>query len=764
MASKELEEGYNKALEQLKKAEAEQDKNPFSIKAMRDVQDAKAELSRWTRMGAVGRGVGRAITDVITGIPDLAAMGINYGIRKVSDAEQPYQLPILGDEIRKAAGVADKEAAPELQIYHDVPGYLAAAYGVKQLAQLGWQGLKAWRNNSKMKKLLGEMPKDEANAFKEYMVRGQNSDSPLVQSAIERMRQNTEYKELFTALEEGAAKAGQKVATVRPSKQTAEEATEGIVRNVQKAVEKVKKARDDAGAVNFEMAVRLGQNKPIVPIDNTLAALEKIRGRLNTGTPEGNAAMAYIDSIRDSFATQIPIQGGGRLVLDYVRPNMTITQVQNKLREFGAQIGSNDAAVNSLSVNTKDLINKAVFGGIKADLNAANKVVMAESDKKAIGYLIKARDQYAKGTQDYVDLIAKGIPKFLRDKPVNEIELPKLVEAYEGLTGSQRQLFRTWVGESRAESLQAIDKAVFDKFKNKAFKLGADGKQTYDLGTLAREWERLRKTEPEKAAMIADALGVKASEFSARMKDALVFTRKMDVGTMKPAGEAIKGQQQASALAGAVGGYPAAKVTDLTIEAVNMLMKKGGISDEALMKMLLTPEGASFLKSASLSPQGRETLEKLTKLSTATIPESVSWLSAARTPIAEKVNEMSAAPEAADEIVIPDELPPEFAAPEATGEEIIVPDELPPEFLNAPEQPTSDPLGDFIKNLPQRQSAAPMAPQQPQPAPQQAQAGVNQALMDRIRKEGFSNPEYVYNAVMTGDPNKRDFILQRLGS
>ena len=771
MASKEVEEGYAKALAKLKEAEAAQDKNPTSIRAMMDVQDAKLEVSKWTKLGAVGRGVGRVATDVVTGIPDLAAMGINFGIRKASDAEQPYQLPILGDEIRKAAGVAEKEADPANQIFFDAPGYAAAALGVKQLAQLGWQGLKAWRNNSKMKKLLGEMPKDEANAFKEYMVRGQNSDSPLVQSAIERMRQNTEYKELFNALEEGAAKAGQKVATVRPSKQTAEEATEGVVRNVQKAVDKVKKARDDAGAVNFEMAVRLGQNKPIVPIDNTLAALEKVRGRLNTGTPEGNAAMAYIDSIRDSFATQIPIQGGGRLVLDYVRPNMTITQVQNKLREFGAQIGSSDAAVNSLSVNTKDMINKAVFGGIKADLNTASKVVLAESDKKAIAYLIKARDQYAKGTQAYSDLIAKGIPKFLRDKPVNEIELPQLVEAYEGLTGSQRQLFRTWVGESRAESLQAIDKAVFDKFKNKAFKLGADGKQNYDLGTLAREWQRLQNTEPEKAAMIADALGVKASEFSARMKDALVFTRKMDVGTMKPAGEAIKGQQQASALAGAVGGYPAAKVTDLTIEAVNMLMKKGGISDEALMKMLLTKEGASFLKSASLSPQGRETLEKLTKLGSAPLPQTASWLLAGKTPVMERINEMSAEPQAAtDEIVIPDQLPPEFDTPEVAVDEIVVPDELPPEFQNEPEQPTSDPLGDFIQNLPQRQVEAPMAPQQaplvpkqaPQPAPQQAQAqtGVNQALMERIKKLGFSNPEYVYNAVMKGDPQKREFILQ----
>ncbi|WP_395007020.1 hypothetical protein, partial [Cypionkella sp.] len=114
-----------------------------------------------------------------------------------------------------------------------------------------------------------------------------------------------------------------------------------------------------------------------------------------------------------------------------------------------------------------------------------------------------------------------------------------------------------------------------------------------------------------------------------------------------------------------------------------------------------------------------------------------------------------------DEIVVPDELPPEFDTPEAAVDEIVVPDELPPEFQNEPEQPTSDPLGDFIQNLPQRQVEAPMAPKQAPMAPQPPQ---EDPLMARIRREGYSNPEYVYNAVMTGDPKKREFILQNLGS
>ena len=754
MASQEVEEGYKKALAELKAVEDKYRGKPLTAQGFQELKKARNKVGLYTKEGAFGRGVGRAITDVITGIPDLAAMGINYGIRKASDSEQPYQLPILGDELRKSIGVSEKELDPRNQFAADVPGYIAAAVGVKQLLQLGWKGLKSLRNSSKMKKLLGELPTNEANALKMYMVKGQGSDSPLVQSAIERMRGNVEYKELFSALEEGASKATQKVATVRPSKQQAEEATIGASKAVEKAVESVKKARDNAGAVNFQMAEQFGRNRPIVPTGNTMQQLAKMRQRFNTNTPEGNAALRYINELERSFDARIAVEGGGELVLPAVKSKLTVQQIQNKMREFGAQIGGSDAAVNSLSVNTKDLINKAVFAGLKGDLNAV-KTVGNTADQKAIGYLIKARDDYSKGTQAYNDLIAKGIPKFLRDKPINEIEFPDLVNAYEGLTGSQRKLFRTWVGENRAESLQAIDKAVFDNFKNKAFKEVRGGKQSYDLGVMAREWERLRKTDPEKAVMLTDALGTNASEFSKRMKDALVFTRKMEVGAQKAGTAFVPGQQQAAALAGAVGGYPAAKVTDLTIEAINASMKKNGISDETLMKLLLTDEGASFLKTASLSPQGRETLEKLTSLNRATIPETVSWLAAGQPAVNEMrgVEPTQETAVAEEEIIIPDELPAEFMQSAPTEEEIIIPDELPAEFSD---QPTSDPLGQFIQNLPQQAQAS--------PAMDEIDASVMQRLQQlKKQKDPDLNIDFVFNAFKTAPSDKKQNMIRMMG-
>ena len=754
MASQEVEEGYRKALAELKAVEDKYRGKSLTTQGFKELKKARNKVGLYTKEGAFSRGVARAATDVITGIPDLAAMGINYGIRKASDSEQPYQLPVLGDELRKAIGVSEKELDPRNQFAADVPGYIAAAVGVKQLLQLGWKGLKSLRNSSKMKKLLGELPTNEANALKMYMVKGQGSDSPLVQSAIERMRGNVEYKELFSALEEGASKATQKVATVRPSKQQAEEATIGAAKAVEKAVESVKKARDNAGAVNFQMAEQFGRNRPIVPTGNTMQQLAKMRQRFNTNTPEGNAALRYINELERSFDARIAVEGGGELVLPAVKSKLTVQQIQNKMREFGAQIGGSDAAVNSLSVNTKDLINKAVFAGLKGDLNAV-KTVGNTADQKAIGYLIKARDDYSKGTQAYNDLIAKGIPKFLRDKPINEIEFPDLVNAYEGLTGSQRKLFRTWVGENRAESLQAIDKAVFDNFKNKAFKEVRGGKQSYDLGVMAREWERLRKTDPEKAVMLTDALGTNASEFSKRMKDALVFTRKMEVGAQKAVPAVVPGQQQAAAVAGTVGGYPAAKVTELTIEAINASMKKNGISDETLMKLLLTDEGASFLKTASLSPQGRETLEKLTSLNRATIPETVSWLAAGQPAVNEMrgVEPTQETAVAEEEIIIPDELPAEFMQSAPAEEEIIIPDELPAEFSD---QPTSDPLGQFIQNLPQQAQAS--------PAMDEIDASVMQRLQQlKKQKDPNLNIDFVFNAFKTAPSDKKQNMIRMMG-
>jgi hypothetical protein len=296
---------------------------------------------------------------------------------------------------------------------------------------------------------------------------------------------------------------------------------------------------------------------------------------------------------------------------------LTIQRLQGFLHEFGKKAEGSDSVVTGLSLDDMKRVNASLFSGLKTDLAETVRTAGSVAEKKAAGYLIQAREQFRKASEDYDNLIAQGVPKWLKGKALNEVTLEELTQAYQKTNPSQRQLFRDWVGESRAESLKAIDKAVFDDFLADTYKKLPDGSFGYDLGSIADKWQTIKATDPNKAGQIADALGVDANEFSKRMKDASVFTRKIQIGATK-ADDAVIPQNMKTDLAAAVGatpaGYQGAKVAQLSIDAVNEIFKKKGLSEEQLMKILLTPEGKDFLKTAAISPQSARTLEALSKV------------------------------------------------------------------------------------------------------------------------------------------------------
>lgn len=296
---------------------------------------------------------------------------------------------------------------------------------------------------------------------------------------------------------------------------------------------------------------------------------------------------------------------------------LTIQRLQGFLHEFGKKAEGSDSVVTGLSLDDMKRVNSALFSGLKNDLADTVKTAGNVSEKKAAGYLIQAREQFRKATEDYDNLIAQGVPKWLQGKAINEITLEDLTKAYQGTNPSQRQLFRDWVGENRAESLKAIDKAVFDDFLANTYKKLPDGTFGYDLGSIADKWQTIKATDPNKAGQVADALGVNINDFSQRMKDASVFTRKIQIGAPKvdeaPIASGLKSDLSA-AIGATPAGYQGAKLTQLSIDAVNEIFKKRGLSEDQLMKVLLTPEGKDFLKSASLSPQSTKTLEAFFKV------------------------------------------------------------------------------------------------------------------------------------------------------
>jgi hypothetical protein len=146
---------------------------------------------------------------------------------------------------------------------------------------------------------------------------------------------------------------------------------------------------------------------------------------------------------------------------------------------------------------------------------------------------------------------------------------------------------------------------------------------------------------------VATALGQNTATFSERMRDALVFTRKLKVG----AGEEAAGRvtRDAAALVGTTPlGYQGAKATQLAGDTLSSF-KSNAIPSDLAFKTLLTPEGASFLKSAALSPGGRKTLEELTKVTQSQgILPTVAQISTAVAP--------STTPAAEAAFVIPEEF------------------------------------------------------------------------------------------------------------
>jgi hypothetical protein len=292
-------------------------------------------------------------------------------------------------------------------------------------------------------------------------------------------------------------------------------------------------------------------------------------------------------------------------------PNqLTVEQIQGMLSEFGKKASAGDNLIKDLSISAERRISSAIFGGLKDDLvNAAQTA--SGNDRAALNLLSAARDKVAKSSTAYREAIAQGMPAFLHDKTIAEISPEKLFETYKGLTPTQRATMRSWVEESDPLMLRNLDKQVFDDFVKSARKENALGVETVDLASLAKNWRSLSTIDKD---ALTTALGIKTAEFEQRMKDAELMTRKMSVA--QPTNQPMIGNEavrETSAVLGASAGYGASKIGQLSLDLVNAFTKNG-LTDDQLMKALLTPEGANFLKTASMSPRSAAVLDNLTKM------------------------------------------------------------------------------------------------------------------------------------------------------
>ena len=805
MATK-TEKGYAQALKEYEDAKAKlqaiQSKersftslftsNKEGADALKQFKEAERALARFTKSGQVAQGMLGAGVDVVLGLPDIGSQVINYGIRKfpevasginlgtgkvssqklsdlIAKKEQDrFQLPVLGDIVKDSLGLRQQAPTEELQIYQDTPGYIAMALGAGQLLKLGWKGFTKFRNSRVTKDLIKSLAPDEANAFKKWMVNGQGTDSTEMQAVINKVKDDPKYAELFNALEAGARAELALPAILPDVADKGSETAAAVASAFDKRLKAIRNYRGSTSGAEFNKATKVAGNEPFIPVDNVRRVLAEMRSRYDSNTTDGNRILAYIDDVEQSLYPRLTIPASASatgkptvMVLKGATPKLTVKEFQVKMAEMGRKVGSTDAIGSGVASDVKETINKAVFSGFAQDL-----AVLKNSDnvvhKQAAGHLENARSLYKKGSDALSDAQSQGVPAWLKNKKPNEIKYEDLAAAYKSQNAEQNLALRSWLQDSAPDALAKLDKFVFDDFISTAQKRLPNGEIGYDLGAVAEKWALMSKGDKETLAV---TLGQSFDDFSKKMADALAFTKKVDAGAA--AGDGADAAKQlsgpVSALVGTSPvGFRGAKATQVAANITSVMGKKGGLSQEQLMKALLTKEGADFLKQARLSPQGRETLDSLMALDKASLP-NVGFISAGLKEYQEPTPQFGATPE----ITLPDTVEQlnEQAAqvPEKNAPQITLPATLeelmgapaPQEPQNAPEQPTSDPLGEFIQNLPQRQSAAPMPPEQPQQEQEDP-------LMARIRAEGYSNPEYVYNAVMTGDPKKREFILTGL--
>lgn len=653
----------------------------INSKYYKDIGRIESQIRSTGTIGELGSGMVSAATGLLTGIPDLAIGGYNLYQEKRSPTlseliagkkgmfgEEAGKLPSLRERTLEFAGMTPEATSKEGALLQSAPDIAVGLVGLTQLAQFGWKAFKDRKLMSKADELLGELNPSERNMFQNYMVRGQGSSSPEVAAMIEKVRKNPKYSELFTAMENEAAKEALKGIRPRASVQTPEEAATGIAKTIQDKLNTVKEARRTAGNDAFEKAFNKAGDIPFVETTATRATIQKLREQY----PDNDSVLSYLNKLENKLLVDTPT--------GTVPDKLTVQRLQGFLHEFGKKAEGGDSVVTGLALDDMKRVNNALFGGLANDLSNTTKVASNVDQKKAAGYLIQARNQYKKASEDYDALISQGIPKFLQNKSFNEITIEDLTKAYQQTNQAQRQQFREWVGENRAESLKAIDKRVFDDFIKDAYKKQPDGTFTYDLGAISDKWNTVKATDPNLAGQVVDALGTNASEFSKRMKDAAVFTRKIQIGTA-PVDEAVVGgglARDIEALAGTVGGYQIGKATRLTTDAVNAIFKDKGLTEQQLMTVLLSGEGKKFLQNAAISPQSKNTLQSLVDLDKASPILPFAAATAALPTTTTPTQQPSA------EMPIDVELPPDLM-----GAPSKIDIDLPPELTAPPPQPTT---------------------------------------------------------------------------
>lgn len=694
----------------LRKAQAANDKAAIE-KYSKEADRLNAQYRATGTLGNIGAGLASTAVGMLTGLPDLAIAGYNLYQEKRTPSlgelitgkkgllgEEAGKLPTLRERVLGAAQIPAEAVAGEQQLAYSAPDIATGVVGLAQLTKLGYSGVRNWLQNRKTSELLSKLPEAEQNFFKDLMLKGQGSPNAEVASTIAKLERDPKYTEILNALKREASVRGVSGVAPATSRITEEQAAVGSALGVQNKLQGLAEARKTAGDQAFTKAFGYAEGKQLVDPEQTLKNIDKLINRYSAQTtPNAERAVEVLTKIRESFqpTRQMNIPGapsvasertfetvsrdasgmlrpttvtepfmtvGGRgAAVKYKTPAeaLTVEQVQSVLSEFGKKASQGDSLIKDLALSDEKIISTAIFGGMKDDLSNAFKVASG-NDRVALGMLIKARKEVLDASTKYTDAVAQGLPAWLKDKRLAEINFEDLYSQYKNAAPNQRATFRSYLENTEPEALKNLDSRVWQDFSSKYQGILPDGLPGIDLANMARDWTKMSAVDKD---AIAAALGQKTSDFSQRMKDALVFTRRVTTGAAQEGVDVAGITREAAAVVGSTpAGYQGAKITQLIGDALGAF-RKGVVSNELAMKTLMTKEGMDFLKQAKLSPGSQKTLEALMKTSEAT-PALPAFM-AVGTAVAP--NQQVMAPEQAvgDTFNIPDEfkIPEEFKTP-----------------------------------------------------------------------------------------------------
>ena len=569
--------------------------------------------------GALGGGLAKGVVSSVTAIPDLARMAGNYftgsknklfgeqlspGLEVAANDKTTQALFGVGKGLGSSLGFG--KVMTGLQTGATVFDEMAAAgdplaQSVLAIATLGKGGYDVSRNilkNKQVNNLLSQLPKEEANALQQFMIRGQDVSDPVIAGKIAALRSNPKYAELFTVLEKKAteaATAGAR-AEVNPLYPKGS-AGQDIYQANQGEIAKLKENIKVLPASRYDAAIKMGGNNDILMTDNVIKNIDNMIvdfGR--KGTDDARAAQAYLGRLRENI-----LESGGRI---------SVEKMQALTSEFGSQAKQGEQLITDVSLGSQKRIASAVFGGLKDDLQLTAQTSTVPRIREVSRILDSAVDMSAKAYGDYNKFIAQGLPAKLKDVAIDAVDTQTLLNTVKGLSNDQRAKMVTVLENTQPEALKRVKQVMYDDFVQTARTELPDGSVGVDLKLLAQKYSKM--DEPTKESM-SFILGTNAKDFESRMADANKYYTYMQKYGKDETGKALSGEALAelSTLGYVAGGYGTGKAAGLTGRLWNSV--KGGLTDEQTMNLLFSPETKGILREAVTSPNSVATLDRIEK-------------------------------------------------------------------------------------------------------------------------------------------------------